>query len=209
MASLASAMLPQNGAAVAAADGSPQGGTTGIGLVYARPNVDFRAYNTMLLEPIEVSFKIDRFPGPAGRPVSARERQEMRRSLAVVIREELEAELIRTGRYAIVGAPARDALRIKAAIRDLHLHAPDLQLPGPARTYTVAADAMTLIAEVRDSTTGDLLARVVEPWRDPESPWLLRTTLVANETPLRRAAARWATILRQRLDTALVVGNRR
>jgi len=174
----------------------------GIEKVYARPNANLSAYDKVLLDPIEVSFRKSWDPQPGGRPITADEKQQIRAGLARILRDEFTHELARSGRYQVVEAPADDVLRIKAEIRDLVINAPDLPRPGITRTYTLSAGEMTLVAELRDAPTGDLVARVVDHRRDPESPWFELTTRVGNIAAARRAAARWATILREQLDAA-------
>jgi hypothetical protein len=156
----------------------------------------------VFLDPIDVSFRKDWSPAPAGQPISASEKQEIRDGLARVLREEFVAELARTGRYTVVNTPTDGVLRIKADIRDLYINAPDVPRPGIIRTYTVSVGEMRLVAELRDAPTGDLIARVVDQQRDPESPWFELTTRVSNVAAARRAAAHWAGIMREQLDAA-------
>lgn len=174
----------------------------GVDQVYARRGADLSAYKKVMLDPIEVSFRRGWDPHPAGTPISAEENQEIRNGLAQVLKDEFTAELVRSGRYPVVDAPGDDVLRIKADIRDLSINAPDLMRPGRVRSYTVSTGEMTLVAELRDSSTGDLIARVIDQRRDPDLPWFELTTRVTNEAAARRAAARWAGILREQLDAA-------
>ena len=99
-------------------------------------------------------------------------------------------------------APGEGVLRIKAEIRDLYINAPDLPRAGLVRTYTLSVGEMTLVAELRDAPTGDLIARVFDRKRDPESVWLELTTRVDNVAAAQRAAASWAHALREQLDAA-------
>ena len=104
--------------------------------------------------------------------------------------------------------PGDDVLRITAEIRDLHINAPDVPEAGITHTYTLSAGEMTLVAELRDSASGALIARVIDRERDPESPWLELTTRMDNIIAAQRAAAGWARILRERLDAAHGIGKR-
>ena len=190
------------------AEGLVRAQVKGIEEVYARPNADLSAYDKVLLDPIEVSFKRSWNPQPGGMPISADEKQHIREGLASILRDEFTHELARSGRYHVVESPAEDVLRIKAEIRDLAITAPDLLRPGIIRTYTLSVGEMTLVAELRDAPTGDLIARVIDHRRDPDSPWFELTTRVENVAAARRAAARWATILREQLDAAHRVGGK-
>ncbi|HKZ73665.1 MAG TPA: DUF3313 family protein [Steroidobacteraceae bacterium] len=174
----------------------------GVQKVYARPHADLSAYDSVLLDPIEISFRKHWDPKPAGWPIGADEKQEIREGLARILRDEFTRELARSDRYRVVESPADNVLRIRAEIRDLYINAPDVLRPGIVRTYTISVGELTLVAELRDAPTGDLIARVIDHRRDPESPWLELTTRVENIAAARRAAARWATILREQLDAA-------
>jgi hypothetical protein len=184
------------------ADGLRRIQVAGLQEVYARPNADLGSYSKILLEPIEVSFRRNWNPNPGGWPISTEEKEQIREGLARIVREEVTRELSRSGRYQVVETAGDDVLRIDAEIRDLVINAPDSNRAGITRTYTLSAGEMTLVAELRDAPTNDLIARVVDRKRDPELPWFELTTRVDNAAAARRAAADWALILRRQLDTA-------
>jgi hypothetical protein len=184
------------------ADGLVRIDVSGIDEVYARPKADLHLYDKVILDPIEVAFRKDWDPRPGGVPVSAEEKQDIRDGLARVLRDAFGRELTHSRRYQVVTAPGEGVLRIKAEIRDLYINAPDLPRAGRVQTYTLSVGEMTLVAELRDAPTGDLIARVFDRKRDPESVWLELTTRVENIAAAQRAAAAWAQALREQLDEA-------
>ena len=188
--------------AVIDADGLARVNVSGLDEVYARPKADLSLYNKVMLDPIEVSFRKGWDPRPGGVAVNAKEKQEIRDGLARVLRNAFSRELTHSGQYQIVTAPGEGVLRIKAEIRDLYINAPDLPRAGIVRHYTLSVGEMTLVAELRDAPTGDLIARVFDRKRDPESTWLELTTRVDNVAAAQRAAASWAQALRAQLDAA-------
>jgi hypothetical protein len=107
----------------------------------------------------------------------------------------------------VVNAPGDDVLRIKAEIRDLYINAPDVPSATITHTYALSAGEMTLVAELRDSATGALIARVIDRKKDPEKTWLELTTRVDNVAAAQQAAAGWARTLRERLDAARGIGD--
>jgi len=175
---------------------------SGIDEVYARPKANLSLYDKVMLEPIEVAFRKDWDPRPGGIAISAKEKQDIRDGLARVLRDAFSHELAHSGHYQVVTEPGEGVLRIKAEIRDLYINAPDLPRAGIVRTYTLSVGEMTLVAELRDAPTGDLIARVFDHKRDPESVWLELTTRVDNVAAAQRAAASWAQALREQLDSA-------
>jgi Protein of unknown function (DUF3313) len=184
------------------AEGLVRVNVEGVDRVYARPGADLSLYGKVMLDPIEVSFRKDWNPKPGGSPVSAAEKQDIRDGLARVLRKAFTRELAQSGRYEVVTLPSDGVLRIKAEIRDLYINAPDVPRPGMIRSYTLSVGEMTLIAELRDAPTGDLVARVIDHKHDPESVFLELTTKVDNVAAAERAAALWARVLREQLDAA-------
>jgi hypothetical protein len=174
----------------------------GLDHVYMRPGAGLGEYDKVMLDPVEVSFSKSWKPDPHGGPVTAAERRTIRDGLARIVREELQKELTRSGRYSLVTTADANVLRVRAEIRDLYINAPALPRAGPDRTYALSVGEMRLVAELRDAPTGALIARVIDFKRDPDAPWLHLTTRVDNIAAARRAAADWAVILRRQLDAA-------
>lgn len=197
-------------AATAAADaeGLVKVKVPGLQTVYAQPGAQLAGYDKVMLDPIEVSFSKSWRPEIARQPITAQEKQEIRADLEKVLRAAFAKEIARSQRYKVVDAPGDDVLRIKAEIRDLYINAPDLQRAGMTRSYTLSAGEMTLVAELRDSSTGALIARVVDHKKDPDSPWLEWTSRVDNIAAAQRAAASWARVLREHLDAAHGIGGK-
>lgn len=175
----------------------------GLQTVYAQRGASLATYDSVLLDPIEISFhKSWERPHVAGVKVTAKEKLEIRTGLARILRNELAASLAKDDRYRLVDQPGDTVLRIKAQIKDLYINAPDLPRATNVRTYTLSLGEMTLSAELLDSVTGALIARVVDRKRDPESVWLELTTSVDNIAAARTAARAWAKVLVDQLDAA-------
>jgi Protein of unknown function (DUF3313) len=177
----------------------------GLDHVYARPGANLSQYDKIMLDPVEVSFSKNWKPDPAGGPITAAEKQTIRDGLARIFRDELQKQLGGPGGYPLVHTADADVLRIRAEIRDLYINAPDVPRAASKRTYAVSVGEMRLVAELRDASTGSLIARVIDYKKDPDAPWLHLTTRVDNAAAARRAVADWAKILRRRLDVAHTV----
>jgi hypothetical protein len=89
---------------------------------------------------------------------------------------------------------------VSAAIVNVYVTAPDTMSAGRSRTYTASSGQMTLVAELRDSETGELLARAVDTRRGRSTGTLSITNNVTNTADARRAIGVWATTLRQGLE---------
>ncbi|MCB1623967.1 MAG: DUF3313 family protein [Pseudomonadales bacterium] len=194
---------PQVAADVASATELQPVRVRGLDKVEAIPGADLSPYRKIMLDPIEVSFSKNWREGAVtGSRIRSSDKVAIREGLAKVLREEFVRVLTRDGRYEIADSPGDDVLRIRAEIKDLYINAPDVLSAPNVRSYTLSVGEMTLMAELRDSVTGDLIARVTDRKRDPESSYLELTTRVDNVAAARRAAASWARILRGQLDSA-------
>lgn len=169
-------------------------------LVYRRPGADLTPYRRILLDPVQVEFKKEWTRD--FRNVSSSERERIRRSLSEETHKVFVRELQEKGGYAIVDAPAPDVLRVTPAIVELYINAPDVMSTGRSRTYAVSAGEMMLLAELRDSESGAVLARVADRERARESAFLQWSTRATNAAEARQILGKWAGVLREALDAA-------
>ncbi|WP_418258590.1 hypothetical protein [Haliea sp. E17] len=68
------------------------------------------------------------------------------------------------------------------------------------RSYMTSAGQMTLLLELVDATTGDVLARIIDPQADADDNMLTWTNSVTNKADADRILRRWAKELREGLD---------
>jgi hypothetical protein len=175
---------------------------TRLNAVFVKPDADIPAFRSVMLDPVSVSFARNWDPNARGTGVSRRldasDVQAIKDGLATLFRDTFRDELARGG-YQLVDEPGPDTLRATAAIVDLFIAAPDTMQPG-MRTYTANSGRMTLVLELRDSVTGELLARVVDTQSGRTSGTWNITNRVTNTADARRAITAWATALRRGLD---------
>jgi hypothetical protein len=175
---------------------------TRLGAVFVKPDAEIASYTSVFLDPVEVSFARNWDPNRGGRsqvaPLDADDVTAMKVGLADMFRETFRAELARGG-YQLVDEIGPDTLRVTASIVDLFVTAPNTPTPG-ARTYTTNTGRMTLVAELRDSVTGEILARVVDTQGGRSSGSWQAASSVTNSADARRAIRVWASALRRGLD---------
>ena len=178
----------------------------GLDLVYVRPNVEFAPYKSVKLDAVQIEFaknwQKNVNSGSTGfkRDPSAEDMQEIKDGLGKLMHEVFLEELTTHG-YTVVETAAEDTLHVRTAIIDLYVNAPDNNDPGITRTYTTSSGSMTLVLEMRDGPTGQLLARAVDG-RSDETPggqfqW---TTKASNTHAARQILRVWAKKLRESLD---------
>lgn len=185
-------------------DGLQKREIKGLDVVYVRPSASLAGYQKILLKPVDISFRRDwgrSAPGIAGTRVRAIDAQRIRDKLAKLMREEAAKQLTQGG-YALVEASGDDVLEVDAAITDLYLVAPDVQGAEGVRVFAVSAGEMTLVAELRDSASGEVIARTYDHAYARETARPHRITNSENTVEARRVAGEWAKQLRLQLDLA-------
>jgi len=191
-------------------DGLQQISVKGIDLAYARPGATLAAYGKVKIEPIEVAFRKDWNPKRTGSELrlDAADRENIRAGVAKIVRDEFVKALEARSGYQLVTEAGPDVLRVNASILNLYVNAPESRTATRTRTYTVSAGEMTLVAELHDSETGELLARVVDRREARSANRLQLTDSAVNTDEARDIASAWAGILRNGLDKAHGIGRR-
>jgi hypothetical protein len=189
-------------------DGLQKISVKGIDLAYARPGAKLSTYRRVMIDPVEVAFSKSWNPKATGRmlPVSEGDRERIRTGIADIVREEFVKELQSNSGYQVVTAPAPDVLRVKAHIANLYVNAPDTGTS--TRSYVVSAGEMTLVAELYDSESGQVEARLVDRREARSNTRLQLTGAMQNADEARTIAAAWARILRTSMDRAHGVGGK-
>jgi len=184
-------------AAPAVVDGLHLVPDTNLGLVYADPEADLSTYNTLLLVDAQVAFKKNwqrdinqNLPFH----VTATDMQRIRGEISVLFREIFTRELESAG-FALVAGQSPDTLIIRPAIVDLNINSPDTPRGGTTRNITESAGDMTLYLELRDSITGDVLAKALDFQFDRSNitPFMMDRT--RNERAARSILTNWAQVL--------------
>lgn len=201
------AAAPKSKRAAAASwseDGLQKVDIKGLDVVYVRPEATLADYKRVLLRPISIEFRrhwgTSNSSSLTGR-VPAEDMKRIKERLGGVVREEVLKELA-AGGYAAVDAADADVLDVELAITDLYIAAPDVKQPGRMDIYALSAGEMTLVANLRDSPSGETLARIYDHDIATEHGMAHRITLGENEAEARKMAKEWAKILRRELDLA-------
>ena len=166
------------------------------------PGASLADYPKILLRPVSISFRRDwgRGGSSIGR-VRPEDAQRIRDKLAAVVREETVRELT-AGGYQVVEQSGDDVLEVNARITDLYIVSPDVPSTTGVRTYALSAGDMVLVAELRDSSSGELLMRAYDHAYAREHSNMRRISDAENATEARRIATDWAKVLRKQLDAA-------
>lgn len=215
---LASALLAASSVATAAnqldeamsADGLAKVNVKGVELAYAKPGASLAGYNKIKLDAVEVAFSKSWDPQRTGTrlKLSSEERENIRSGIAKLVHEEFVKALQAKDGYQITSDAGPEVLRVKVNVINVYVNAPDTMTAGRSRSYTVSAGEMTLLAELFDSESGAVIARVVDRREARNTGVMMMSSSVTNTGEARDIASTWARILRNGLDKAHGIGKK-
>jgi hypothetical protein len=168
--------------------------------VYRAPGIPFTQYRRISVAPIPLSFA--RGWLRANKNVNEADRERIRSDLVRTFRDELMAELVDRGGYALTDQAAPDVLLVQPAIQELDISAPDAGLTPGTRTYVNTAGSMKLVIELRDAASGVLVARIIDYEHARESHQLQLANQTSNAEEARIAFANAARHTREALNVA-------
>ena len=185
-------------------DGLVRQPDTRLDAVFLRADAEIPSYTNVIIAPASVQFARNWEPNRGGRSLSRRLdtadvvaiKDNLAATLGDIFREELTA-----GGYQVVTEPGPDTLLVIPAIVDLYITAPDTMSAGRSRTYTASSGRMTLVLELRDSVTGETLARVVDSQSGRNTGVMTINNRTTNTADARHAIRIWAQALRSGLDS--------
>jgi len=177
-------------------------------LAYMKPGWDLRGYTAMMIDPVTVAYKTDpggrrREPGGGVGSQNFALSDTQMENFKSFFQEAVENALTRDGGYRIANNPGPDVLRITAELMDLIIAVPTREAATATRAVARTMGAVTLVVEVRDSQSGQIIARVADRRSSGSSAayqGILQVSPQAVRADMRRLFESWAEILRERLD---------
>ena len=176
------------------------------GEIYAAEGVEWSEYTQIKLDPATVSFtknwkrnqnRYDPFK------VRDQDVEQIKTKLSELFNEVFSEELSVKGGYTLTESIGADVMILVPRIVDLDIAAPDTRNnPGMTTSYVDSAGRMTLILEIYDSQSGDLVAKASNRQDAPRYGYARWANSVSNTAEARRMLQRWATMLIERLDEA-------
>lgn len=204
--SAAAPQAPRNRGEASAAwseDGLQRVKIKGIDVAFVRPGTSLAGYDKVLLGAPSVAFRRDWGKASSNGAVRVRpeDAQRIKDRLAELVSQELAGEF-QAGGYVLVQQPADDVLEIDVRITDLYIVAPDVATVARTDVYAVSTGEMTLVAELRDSASGEAVMRVYDHEEGDAANRVRRITRMDNVAEATRLARGWAKTLRAQLDAA-------
>jgi len=132
--------------------------------LFLRADTDFTSYRAILLEPLQIKWdyaaanaeRTHTYGSTANFEFDDRDLERIRGYYVERMTTGLESD----GTFRIVTKPGPDVLRMSAIVVDLSLNAPvEKSRNFQSRYYTGASSVVTIMVELRDSLSGEVLAR--------------------------------------------------
>jgi hypothetical protein len=164
---------------------------------WVKPGVDFSQYTEVGLLDCFVSFKRNwRMSHPG---VRTRDMERIKSALSEEFRKVF-AEELENGGYPVVAEADDHVLLIRPAIIDLDVAAPQTNSGGRSDSFTASPGVMTLVIELYDSVSNEILARAIDRRRARNVGNIQWTTTGTNRRAARKILGSWANLLVSRLD---------
>lgn len=170
---------------------------------WAKLDLDLSHYRNVLLEPIEIAYREvksrstlrPRASTQEEFPVSADAQARLRDIVHTVFAQQLS----QSDRYGLADRPGRDVLLIRASLLDVVSHVPPEPI-GRSDIYLRSIGEATLVLELRDAVTNEILARAVDRRAADRTDLFIELSTVTAWSEVRIVGKAWARILQQRLD---------
>jgi hypothetical protein len=164
---------------------------------WVKPGADFSQYTEVGLLDCFVSFRRNwQMNHPR---VRKRDMERIKSALSDEFRTVFTTEL-ENGGYPVVTQADDHVLLIRPAIIDLDVAAPDTNTAGRSDSFTASPGVMTLVIELYDSVSNEILARAIDRRRARNVGNIQWTTSGTNRDAARKILRRWANLLVSRLD---------
>jgi len=174
-----------------------------VSRLYLRPGASLKGYKHVRLAPLQVAFDKNWNPN-ASRVGQSRltndDFEKIKKALAEEFAKVWAKDLADAG-YDVVTEAGDDVLDVTPFVIDLYIAAPDKPTAGRSRTYTADPGRMTLVAELRDSDTGQILARAIDARQSSWSTFQVSSS-VSNMAAASQMISRWASTLVDALNAA-------
>jgi hypothetical protein len=174
--------------------------------LYLRPNVDLAGYRSVMIDPVQITFRKDWNrdfvdPHASVRRLSQDDVRRIADETGVGLRNAL-ADAFRARGYSIVETTGSGVLRLSPTLTDVYVNAvEDLYTGGSTKSFTKDAGEATLLLDVRDGATGELLGRVSDRRTAQETKGTQRGDLIRSP---RVASNFWFEALFRKWSAACV-----
>lgn len=168
----------------------------------------WNVYTGFMLDPVPVEFQPNRIQEQERRHdirFTEEEMDRIRTDLSRMLTEAFTREMTGIGNYVLRDQPAPDVMRISPRIVNLSIDAPQDWRENPAGLLADSSGHMTVEMEIRDSVSGNAVARVRHTQEGARGALLAWSNVPTKRRSARLMLQRWARSVRTQLDEARAV----
>ena len=174
---------------------------------FVNPEADFSVFERVAILDPHVAFRSNwqRDQNRSRtRNIRATDVERIKEDVSALFKDVFTEQLEAAG-YEVVNYADEDVLVLRPAIIDLDVVAPDVRSTGRQRTYTTTTGAATLMLELFDSLSGDLIGRAADRRTAGNvGGFATNANRVTNRSNARREFRVWADKLVEFLDSHYV-----
>lgn len=174
---------------------------------WADPDIDYSAYDKILPGQAFFEFRAVKktSAAPVQRTISDEDEfwidDDAKLKLIDEVTRIFQEELAKSTRFAVATEPGPDVLIIRGGLHDIVSRVPP-EMIGRGEVYLRSVGEATLILEAVDSMSGETIFRAVERRSAERSGGpMTEASTVTTWAEVRRLARKWATTLREGLDS--------
>ena len=167
---------------------------------FLRPGVTFADYSKLKVDELELAFRTpDREQNQF--PLGEDQKTRFRAAMATAFGEELG----KLQNVEIVTAPGPDVLALHVRVQDIVARAPGRRVGGAGRAGFAleTMGELTLVLELRDSQSDEVLARVFDRQAVEGAAMVSGDSVVSTWQGVERLVGRWALRTREGLENLL------
>ena len=126
---------------------------------------------------------------------------ENKESLIEIVSEAFRKELEKSEHFTVADAPGPDVLIIVGGLHDIVSRVPP-DMIGRGDIYLSSVGEATLVIELKDSLSGETIYRAIDRRAaERAGDQMMVSNTVTSRSEVRRLAQRWATRMREGLDS--------
>jgi hypothetical protein len=172
---------------------------------WADPDIDFSRYSKIMPGGAFFEYRAVKKTSNMARARSSDTEfyidEKAREKLKVLVSEVFNEELAKSARFTVVDEPGQDVLIVRGGLHDIVSNVPP-EMIGRGETYLSSVGEITLILEVVDSMSGEVIARAAERRALDRAGGgiAMVSNSVTTWSEVRRVTRRWAQMLTAGLD---------
>jgi hypothetical protein len=172
-------------------------------MAWVKPDMDLSGYSKLRLVGEGIEYRAVKKLSGTTRSNSSRSEFPMdakaRARLEKVTEEVFVDELGKSKHFTLTEEEGPEVLEIRAALLDVVSNVPPEQI-GRGNYYLSRIGEATLVLEIRDSESNEIFARAIDR-RGIDPVTAVRSSTPTNVSEVRRQMRRWATIVREAIES--------